>query len=607
MAQNAHDLRPQRAPDRNASALTEVEEQEIKENFEARFPKALASDITAEERLSLCIDLRDDIHRLWTSNSNYFRDASQAIATASRNESWRAAFGRSRILDFYSSLLSTPGGENDLVVLALKIVSNSCAEMPENRIRIFEWHYDIALLRLLEKKSLCGIVIVVIYNLCCEFTGYEEARKILAKHGLVQAVLKVLLSDWLSDEDYQEYAYNLLDYGSAMDISSSPDDSLKLLLDLADKPNQTRDSYISQVNVICAHLEDDRFKKACIEQDLFSRALDLLPKSHRFPPASSDPEEAKRLANARLVLNQVFSDISDQSDFVTTYPLGSPVSQKLISWLGRSEADMITCSCIVLGNLARDDTVCEELVKTHQAHVKLIDIVEREKSKASVAYSALGFLKNLAVPINNRELLGSAGLFRASSLFWKFASLPQLQMTAISGTRLAIANCFQNTTRMFGPSESEKEKTYISLLLEVRNTTDQKPVKIETARAVAAIIRNIGLQKGTPQADEATELADRLLISHNDLDSPISCLLENRESSLIQGEGVIALTMLAQSREGAKIAATCLNREAVFNALRDIMENPIDDALNVNEKKSKTSNRANCTLLYHYLTQMKVR
>lgn len=486
-------------------------------------------------------------------------------------------------------------------------MSNTCADTPKNRSHFIEGHYDIALLKLLEIESLCGIVIVVIYNLCCEFEGYEAARKTLAEHGLVNAVLKVLLSGCLDSDDYEEYAYNLLDIGSTADINSSPDDTLKLLLDLADSPNQTRDSYISQVSVICAHLENDRFKELCIEQNLFSRALDLLPKGHIFPTDSVDPEDAKRLANARLVLNQTFSDVSDQPIFATIYPLGSPVFKTLTSWLDRSEADMLSCSCIVLGNLARDDKVCEDLVRKYRIHAKLIDVVEREKSKASVAYSALGFLKNLAVPTNNRECLGSAGLFKAAAAFWNFTTLPQLQMTAVSATRLAIANCFENTIKILNPSDTDEKKTSLALLLEAHNTTDQKPVKIETARAVAAIIRNIGMSKSTPQADKATELANRLISLHDNLDIPISCLLENKESSLIQGEGVMALTMLAQSKESARVAAACLNRRSVFDVLRDIMAGPIDEALGDNEKKLKVSNRANGALFYHYITQSKVK
>lgn len=85
MAQDTQNLWPRRAPPRDAGALTADEQKNIKELFELKFSRALENDVTPKEKLDLCTCLRGAIDRLWKSNSNYFGDASQTIATASRN------------------------------------------------------------------------------------------------------------------------------------------------------------------------------------------------------------------------------------------------------------------------------------------------------------------------------------------------------------------------------------------------------------------------------------------------------------------------------------------------------------------------------------------
>ncbi|KAI5286548.1 hypothetical protein KEM54_006687 [Ascosphaera aggregata] len=613
MAEVSSASRPAQAPPKSGPALTVDEEDEIRKGFEVwllddRNDSLLDTGVfRAEEKLDVCNVLKTNLNRLWESDSKYLEEASQAITTASRDESWRSAFGESGILDFYLRLLATEGLQEDILTCALKIASNTCAEMPDNRCRLLQGNYDFALLKLLDNKSLCGIVLVVIFNLCCEFGDYEQVRKQLTSHGLVHAVIKVLLSDCLKNDNFQEYAYNLLEIGISTDVISSPDDTLELLLDLADKPNQKRDAYIAQVNAICAHLENERFRAICIEQGLFRRVLELLPKSHNSPTDPNNPGEMKRLANARLVLNQSFSDISDQPNFSDYYPPKTEVFDLLTGWLERKEADLITCSCIVLGNIARNDMLCEKLVNTYHFHTRLITVLEREKPKASVAYSALGFLKNLAVPTRNRPILGAAGLLQAASSFWKHSPLPQLQMTSISAARLTTTNCFQNTVRLLEFSDLQKGQTYLSLLLEAHNAADSKVIRIESARAIAANLRNIGIQKDTPLAREATDLAERLFKFHKGLDKPISCLMESTDSPLIQGEAIIALTMSAQCKEGAEIATDCLKRESVFEAFRGIMMNPIEATISSNERKLRASNKANGTLFYVYLTQAKVK
>ncbi|KAI5295514.1 hypothetical protein KEM52_001176 [Ascosphaera acerosa] len=607
MVQTSRGTWPSQAPARTGSPLSADEICAIETSIRRAFEHAggKGEQLTAEVRRGLCAGVEEGLRRLWASASGGLEEASQTIAVASRDERWRPAFGEAGILDFYLGLLATDALPESVLAPCLRIVNNTCADMPQNRDHLLKGHYDLALLRLLDDDRLRDMVLVVLSNICCEFGDYEAARKQLAAHGLGSAALRVLSTGQL-DEGSQSCAYSLLETAVSADASACSDDSLASLVELAEQSEQTLDGFVYQVHAISALLDQERFRQICITHDLFPRIVQLLDCSHALRPDPSDTDEVKRLANARLVLNQAFSDVSDEVNFSERYPVGSELSSTLVRWLDRLEVDLVTCALIVLGNLARNDTVCETLVEQYRLHEKLLEALERHEDHASVAYSVLGFLKNLAVPVKNREPLGAAGLLRAAQSFWNHTALPQLQTTAVSVVRLTVTNSFANTTLFLESSDGAQEGTYLRTILQVHKQTDSVSVRIETARTVAALLRNIGLQKGTPQAEHAAQLAHGVVSQHQDIDVPLACLIEHTASPLVQGEGIIALTMLAQCcSDGAKTALRCLERQPCVAALDLILTEEVAPGKegDANEQKLRASNKANATLLCHYLQQ----
>jgi len=354
-------------------------------------------------------------------------------------------------------------------------------------------------------------------------------------------------------------------------VENSPGGTIFLLMELAQDEDTTFEYYSPLVNSLFKYLENERFQNVCISNGLVEGVLATLRRSFSIEIDNSSVEETKALLQLQLKTNQALAEISASSLFMKYYPLDSPLSQTLKSWVVADEDQLQICACVMLGNLARSDEVCQVMVRDLKIHEELISVLNSD-ARGAVLHSALGFLKNLAIAGDNRIILADAGIIPAVSRLWAYDSVPQVQFSATSIARQVIISSVENIARLLAPLSQDPdspahERTYLSLLLSLFEKSDSSPIKTEIGRTIASICRTIS-PKAREGDEQAISILNKLYDLHEGVARPLGAMTTQTQWPVVRSEGWFALALMANNNSGCVAVVDCLQNKEVMEFLR---------------------------------------
>lgn len=373
-------------------------------------------------------------------------------------------------------------------------------------------------------------------------------------------------------------------------IENSPDGTILLLMQLAIVENLEFSHFSSLANSLAAYLEKERFQNVCVSNMMVEGVLDVLRRSFSVEVDQSSAEDVKAIAQLRLKTNQALAEVSASPLFAQNYPLDSPLSHTLKSWVASSEDQLQICACVMLGNLARSDEVCRVMVRELKIHEELISVLKGE-ARGAVLHSSLGFLKNLAIAGDNRAALGEAGIIPAVSRLWAYESVPQVQFSAASIARQVIISSVDNISYLLAPLSQDPDspahqRTYLSLLLSLFEKTDSTPIKTEIGRTVASICRTLSpIARGGDE--KALDLLDRLFTLHDGVAMPIGAMITQTQWPVVRSEGWFALALMATDPKGCAAVVECLHKTEVTELLKTALGSEASDQVQAEEKEEK--------------------
>ncbi|KAH0547885.1 hypothetical protein GP486_008374, partial [Trichoglossum hirsutum] len=390
----------------------------------------------------------------------------------------------------------------------------------------------------------------------------------------------------------------------------SPENTVEVLFGLTTDPQIDLEDFLALVSSAVVHLSDVRFQRYMIVQRSLETPLSILVESYsRFSesddlvpsisgldissrgPRPEESENEKLLSHMRLTLIESLSDISAISEFATTYPLDSPLIGSLRMWLTVPHAQLQVCACIMLGNLARSDDICRTMVHDFRIQELLISILE-DGSDPQALHAAMGFLKNLALLVDNKAALGNARLLEVLSRLWALETMPHIQFAGASLARQAISGSTENVARLLtslspDPDSPAHSRTYLTLLLALHGKSDQLPTKIEIARTVTAICRTLNISPPSNSNIEVEDLKLRLFRLHTDIGQPLASMLGQTKWPLVRSEAWFAFALMARHPEGAALVSHALHGTDVFKALVETLTGgrfPLDALGEVSEE-----------------------
>ncbi|TVY36666.1 hypothetical protein LOCC1_G006584, partial [Lachnellula occidentalis] len=440
--------------------------------------------------------------QLWWSGSEQIDLAAEKLADGSREVKWRIPLGDSGILNFFLEILRAHTLRHTLKIHILRLIGNSCADTDENRGRVVASNYIPLIIHQLKDTSLLPFAIPVLYNICMDF----GPAQLQASNSFLSKEFTELISGPALNEckAFLLYICKILDLliTQPAEPANAPEHLVMVLFQIAvDRESPCdMDDYVALVKTAVAYMKHEKFQKAVVAQGGIDTSLSVLVDSYtRFDSAPSigtsspDQDEARALSEMRSSLNQVFADVSVLPEFAEAYPVISPVTSSLRRWLSSPQLQLQVCACIMLGNLARTKEACIEFVHTSQVHRPLTYIIT-ETNDSQLLHSAIGFLKNLAQPAENKEILGTDEIWAGFPRLWLMDNLQPVQHSSISLARLLIDRTFENVRRVCRRlSDDEDSPAYmrdnLSLLIALFDRTDVEPVKMEISRLITAVCR----------------------------------------------------------------------------------------------------------------------
>ncbi|KAL2147555.1 hypothetical protein VTI28DRAFT_8810 [Corynascus sepedonium] len=446
----------------------------------------------------------------------------EKIADGARDPSWRLPIGASGLLEFILS--SVPGNEprHPLKKQILRLVGNACADCNENRALVVSSGvlrtFIMGIIEDPNDDDLLPFATAAALNLCLD---YAPAQQQASEIGLSRVLVDLVSGDRLSTEACQSSLsrimtiLELLCTQDAEPKSANPDTpTLLLRLATSERYDADLETFMEICTPTLAYLTYQNLQPALVRN---TGGVELLQLAFyqlytRFDNTDADADTTAQLKQVGDAFLTVFADISSIPEFLEACPLDSKPVQTLVDWLKSYPplSHLQTAACLSLGNLSRSDESSIALLP--RVKESLIDIVSRAILPASspqsvpknpapplqLTHAALSFLKNLAIPQANKPIIGTALLDIKHPILpriWASTrTQPQLQFTAVSLTRLLLANCPANIRRICAPTTSgsdteDTSKSNLALLTAIAASADEDPIKVEAARAASLVCR----------------------------------------------------------------------------------------------------------------------
>ncbi|KAJ2452119.1 hypothetical protein EV183_003166 [Coemansia sp. RSA 2336] len=295
-------------------------------------------------------------------------------------------------------------------------------------------------------------------------------------------------------------------------------------------------------------------QQLCLAEDL----LKMFAVLQHYSLADQDEEEeanANDSPNSRTVdaVSRMLVSVTGEDRALALFD-NRQVQSQLLDTIRTcpAKSPLATTAVLCLGNFARTDTHCEQLVYEHGDLVKqLVRNWLTSAADVRARHAASGLLKNLCLPLPNRTALAAMGLPQAAAAAIDTAVVP-VQANAIGILRHLLS----------GPAAAETVRCLVDSptssafgkLLETVRTTDIDAIRCEGTRLVAATVKRVYVRRDS-MGDALQDVQMAMDAAGFDLVAPLVRLvvLDGQRHPLLQQEALVALSILAAAGHAADI------------------------------------------------------
>tara|TARA_R110002003_G_scaffold290_4_gene18557 strand:+ start:4435 stop:5925 length:1491 start_codon:yes stop_codon:yes gene_type:complete len=424
-------------------------------------------------------------------------------------------------------------------------------------------------------------------------------------------------------EEATDYAVDLLTWTTGkLTAEQFKDDSspqiFSNLLKIALQDDE--DHYHEYVAMIVHYLQDPDFQSQVATpaylDDLTTLMLDFEARLARTSPAdiqavyrelaitkhddTAPSEEVSVLLLSQLI--NCLSSLSASDAFAANFTILSPAVERMRAKLAypTDDSPSSVCACVMLGNLAISDEVCIDMVSNMQLHLPLRDILFFSKHSA-LLYAALGFLRHLAFPEQNRTEIGNVRIIEAChrflALYADRATVSHVDDPAVRGEIGAllaklVTNNPKNIERVVmyrvGEHRGEPDELpsrsvsngptclgdLVKQSLEPTKplpSTSMKNLSIEAGRTIVNILRFLG--RANVDGDLNGDEVRKRMFQVPNIGTPLAKMVRQRFYADARSEGLLGLGLMAQSREGAARVIEAIKEDGgLLEAIKEFAE-----------------------------------
>jgi len=453
--------------------------------------------------------------------------ASQLLAELAKQEVVRAPCVDAGLIKPLLALLESSSVPT--VIQACRALGNICFDNDAARYAVDSEGGVEVLLRLLRK-----------YQHTPENADNDRLRLVAAgfllnvtnTHECVQAcavsggVLEIL------DEYLQQHAHNtdllhmlLLCIGSITDSEYGKDhlSECKIAVTvgnlLANLPC-TSDQNDTILELLAAMADADEVKQQLAESSLPQHLISML---HSL----AEREEDEAVSLTKLIADLIVLILTGDGSMKVLYASGGGVLYKeCLTWLQSPSEHMQMSGALAIGNFARNDDQCCELVSAGIA-TSLMRLLTNTTADGSVTlqHAIFSALRNLAIPAQNKALLLEAGLIDSVMPFINTDMM--MVLFKLLGLLRMVVDKHESAATRLGSDE-----VFMTRLIELCAVDDHAGVKGEANRLVAWLVKN-SPARGVVQCVVTVGCV------------PYLVTMANAEHAVMQNEALLALTLAA--------------------------------------------------------------
>ncbi|PSN38110.1 hypothetical protein C0J52_00840 [Blattella germanica] len=435
--------------------------------------------------------------------------AAQVVAELAKSETGREKFGSAAVLKILVELLKAK--DQDLAVLTqvCRALGNICYDNDKGRKFVLDANCLTVLLSVLERsiketgdggRSLRNAVELGVTNLLCSILeldgsaaeGEEASTHVLLILGLLTD--SVSSCDSLLDERLCRVTVKVLGASSSPEVS-------EMCLEL-----------------LHGQAENENVKSHLAHAGLCELLVELLEK-HK--PLVDDDETRNLMKMAcDLIVLILTGDVSMN----VLYDEGKgKVFEQMVAWLSSGDEDLQITGVLAMGNFARTDKHCIQMVEAGVSK-KLLKLVEKNNTPSGdirLQHALLSALRNLVIPSQNKSMVLEDGLVDA---VYPMLAIPTFPVVfKLLGTLRMVIDGQETAACKLGC-----KKDLIDSLVTWCGTEDHPGVQGEANRLLA----NHEVMTTILEGGAVPYLVDMLTAEH----------------AVMQNEALLALTLLASMR-----------------------------------------------------------
>ncbi|KAI8822699.1 armadillo-type protein [Fimicolochytrium jonesii] len=355
---------------------------------------------------------------------------------------------------------TTSSDADNLVIQSLRALANLCYDHDINREKVLETPNGIAEIASYLTSPKIALLTTASGALTNISMDNEPVQVEILKAGVLNVLLQILtrhLDHPATDDNPDVIKMSIAAIRLISNLSESDrgvnellaTDGLSILLKLL----RYKHNVILQPSVTSTHLQDalealdalttvleaisenDAVQRAIVSRDLFENLLDFVDHRPTKPRAEFDEEAWQTYADVRKTVSRIATLVSMNDANMFDIPQKSNIMKQLTEWMAHgsgshlswAEEDEIRMSgALTIGNLARSDTTCVDLVERHGVVPPMLALLELETQRTKnagaemkgiikVLHAVIGALKNLSLASANRARLGDLGVIQKIS------------------------------------------------------------------------------------------------------------------------------------------------------------------------------------------------
>ena len=417
----------------------------------------------------------------------------------------------------------------------------------------------------------------------------EPAQQLASKLNTHSKLINILKSPSISEYEpiipYIAHILRFLVPHEPEQTLAIPDTAFLLLnqLDIPQDGDDEEDDpkdFITIATTMAAYLANENVQKAFVEDESKRVAVNKVFDVYYYTIVtldslgSEDEDVADNLKLLRRTLLACISGITAIDSFTKHFPSGSTPLETFLGWLKSDNYQLQTAACLSLGNLSRSDEASLVMVKALGAYEPVAQVVADPNNKdMQLLHAALAFAKNLAIPEQNKLILGQC--FLKPGVILRVLAMEvfqQVQFAAVSLTRLLLVGSPANVRLLceqleVKDNEDSKIMTIVDEVLTLFKKTDVEPTKMEASRAILTLCRVMHSDAYTKTEESAEERAQ--VYKKHELHKALPFLITQQKWPIVRSEAWFIFAVMCRSKDGTPVVLKLLEDDAAMAALTE--------------------------------------